>query len=204
MVDKKKSKKSKIIITVVCIVGIILVAFIGLVISSGVKQNKVLKTGDEFYAKGEYDKAIEYYTIGIGETGTTKLALGLIKRGQAYLAKGDLDNAVIDFKDYLIRIPGSEEVVDLLMNIGIEYVRDENIDKAINVFSTIIESIMSVKIIDTPKKNVAYGYRGECYYLKGEWENAISDFTELLKTDVDNIYAKDYIEMAKEELSNSM
>ena len=147
---------------------------------------KVYSTrGDAYLRKGEYDRAIKDYNAAI------KLAPEnsevYVDRGCAYFNKGDCDRAIADY-DKAIQL-NSEEVDAYL---GKEQVYKEKGDDA-RAFATKIELLQLMSNLElvpldaaikaSPQDAEAYYNRAFFHHKNGNYNLAISDYSEAIRLD---------------------
>lgn len=96
---------------------------------------------------------------------------------------------------YLDRVPESEEIpVDILLNQGIRFYNDENLDRALENFERVIRR--------QPETADAYYYRGLVHLRNDDNAAALADFEKHLELDPDSQYAADarqFVEYLKSE-----
>lgn len=138
------------------------------------------------YAKGDYDKAIEYYftSLKIKEQIADKngMAMSLNNIGLVHMEKGDYDKA-IDF--YLQSLKIREEIGDKkgmassYNNIGEIHRHRINYDKALEYY------LKSLRIREEigDKRGMAYSYNniGNIYENKNDYDNAIRYYLKCLQ-----------------------
>lgn len=114
------------------------------------------RRGRIYHQKGDYDRAIAEFTdlIEAAEKYSGAGSDLYMARGEAYLAKGDYNRAIVDFTESIER-----------------YVRD--------VSDYIVSIPDSYSILDG--NDNPYERRGYAYLRKGDFDNAIADFTKVLK-----------------------
>jgi tetratricopeptide (TPR) repeat protein len=85
---------------------------------------------------------------------------------------------------YMARLPqGAKVDPDTLVNVGIKYYNEKQIDKALEQFNRVIT--------ENPEMAEAYYYRGLVYLNKGKTAEAKADFKKLLEIDPKNKFAKE-------------
>lgn len=85
---------------------------------------------------------------------------------------------------YLAKLPqGTKLDPDRLINLGIKYYNEKQIDKALEAFNR--------AVADNPDLAEAYYYRGLVYLNKGKVPEAKADFQKLLAIDPKNKFAKE-------------
>jgi len=94
----------------------------------------------------------------------------LLKRGNAYRDKGELDQAIADFTSALKIKPNFAEA---LSSRGTVYYFKDEYDKAIEDYT----AALKIK----PNFQEALYNRAITYDIKGDWDKAIADYTALLK-----------------------
>jgi tetratricopeptide (TPR) repeat protein len=85
---------------------------------------------------------------------------------------------------YMARLPqGAKVDADTLINVGIKYYNEKQIDKALEQFNRVIT--------ENPEMAEAYYYRGLVYLNKGKTAEAKADFKKLIEIDPKNKFAKE-------------
>ncbi len=85
---------------------------------------------------------------------------------------------------YMARLPqGAKVDADTLINVGIKYYNEKQIDKALDQFNRVIT--------ENPELAEAYYYRGLVYLNKGKTAEAKADFKKLIEIDPKNKFAKE-------------
>ena len=148
-----------------------------------------LKQGNEFFKKGDFDKAIVHYTEAIRFN--RDYASAFYNRSKAYEKKGDYEKAREDYDqaiylnpDYADESGGRKDSKMATKNDkanehfqrGLDYYDVENLDQAIEEFDKAIK-------IDPKAFNVSSMYygRGLAYHDRGDFKQAIKDFTKCIE-----------------------
>jgi tetratricopeptide (TPR) repeat protein len=132
--------------------------------------------GDEFYNKGDYDRAVAEYTKAIElETNEDMHAIQYYYRGLAFENNGDLQNAISDFSQ-VIKIKPNESRAFFAR--GDIYLSKENYELAVADFT------QAIRI--NPKYADAYYNRGLAFQYVEDYKNAISDFSQVVKINPDD------------------
>ena len=85
---------------------------------------------------------------------------------------------------YMARLPqGAKVDAVTLINVGIKYYNEKQIDKALDQFNRVIA--------ENPEMAEAYYYRGLVYLNKSKTAEAKADFKKLLEIDPKNKFAKE-------------
>jgi hypothetical protein len=85
---------------------------------------------------------------------------------------------------YMAKLPAGTKVApDTMINIGIRYFNDKQLDKALDQFNKVIEQ--------NPELPDAYYYRGLVYLNKNKTPEAKADFKKLLELDPKGKFAKE-------------
>ena len=127
-------------------------------------------SGNAFFDKKEYDKAISAFTEAIRLDPNN--ALAHCNRGRAYVNKGDNDKAIRDF-DEAIRL--DPRLAPAYNGRGVAYDSQGKFDQAVNDYSDAIR-------LD-PNLAKAYYNRGIAYSNQGNLDKAISDYNEAIRLD---------------------
>ncbi|MDR1112987.1 MAG: tetratricopeptide repeat protein [Bacteroidales bacterium] len=138
---------------------------------------ELLIQGNAYYAKGDYDKAIEDYSKAIDLMPDDVEAYNY--RGNAYALKCDYDKAIEDFSKAIELKPNDAEAYNYR---GVAYRKKGDYDKAIEDYSKAIEL--------EPDDAGAYYIRGSVYYEKGDHDKAIEDYNKSIELKPD--YATAY------------
>lgn len=111
-----------------------------------------------------------------------------IKQGNAYLTKGQYDEALIYYKKAIEIDPNNALAYNSICFI---YNKQGQYDKAIEYCSKAIEL--------APNKALYYGARAAVYWSKGQYDLAIADLIKAIKIDPNNAPAHRYICLIYEE-----
>ena len=103
-------------------------------------------------------------------------------RGDAYLQKGDLDEAIADYTE-AIRLDPND--AGAYRNRGVAYWVKGDLDKAEKAIADWTEAIRL-----NPDDTIAYLCRGDAYKEKGDLDKAIADFSDALRLDPKNTAAR--------------
>ena len=125
--------------------------------------------GNAYYAKGDYDRAIQDYDQAIRLNPSDILYNA---RGDAYKKKGDYDHAIQDFKEVIHLNPNSERAY---YDRGDAYIDKDDYDRAIQDFNEAIH-------LNSNDAN-AYNDRGVAYHRKGDYDRAIQDYNQAIHLD---------------------
>jgi tetratricopeptide (TPR) repeat protein len=123
---------------------------------------------------------------------TNRALSGLIEEGDAKAAKGDWDNAIID---YTKAIALEENDAVAYNDLGVARFSKDDLDEAILDFNKAIEL--------KPDFAGAYGSRGAAKMSKFDFDGAISDFNKAIALKPDDNYFKNELWFAKNESTNS-
>ncbi|MCO6499285.1 MAG: tetratricopeptide repeat protein [Vicingus serpentipes] len=152
---------------------------------------KNYRSGTSFYEKKDYKAAIEEFTVVIEAKTDHDRAFNL--RGLSYMALGELDKAVSDFKRATGFKPKEAEYYN---NLGKAYYQLENYQEASVAFTAAIDndkkleeayeyntlSLMKLKqyqkAIDNAELAISNKKTGENYYLRGVAEDSLMHFSE--------------------------
>lgn len=132
--------------------------------------------GDCYREKGDFDKAIEFYTRAVEEAkadekmGKEVTVKSLAAIGDIYLKKGDIEKAQAFFKQSIDTNPENET---LAYNVGEIYFSNQKLDEAIHYF-TIATQIK-------PAWSPPYYKLGLVYLNKAEFEKAREAFKKFLE-----------------------
>ncbi|HHT9119287.1 MAG TPA: tetratricopeptide repeat protein [Candidatus Hypogeohydataceae bacterium YC41] len=122
-----------------------------------------LAQGNAYFAKGDYDRAISFYSKALEINPRYSEAYN--NRGGAYNGKGQYDQAVSDFNKALEINP---KLAEAYYNRGLAYQHKGQYDQAISDHNKALEI--------NPRYAVAYNNRGIAFYGKGQHDQAISDY----------------------------
>jgi len=126
-------------------------------------------TGDQKAAAADYKQALRLLTDVIRVSQVS--APILFQRGLIYHTLGDADQAIVDYSDAIRAAPRETYA---LVNRGIVlYTKKDNNEGAIADFNA------ALKI--NPREVQAWINRGMVYVRKGDFDQAIADFTEAIK-----------------------
>ena len=108
--------------------------------------------------------------IGAGYGTTTGLAIAYNNRGNAHVAKGDFDRAIVDFDRSIVLDPAYAKPHN---NRGVALMRKGEHDLAIEAFGEAIRL--------NPNYGNAYANRGGAYVKKADYTRAVRDYDEALR-----------------------
>jgi tetratricopeptide (TPR) repeat protein len=162
--------------------GFFLVVFALVAVGCASSPAETRPTWQIFYEAGELDSAIDYCTQAI-ETNANEFD-AYYYRGRAYSDKGDYDKAIADFTEMIRQYPSDFRA---LTYRGRAYVYKGDYEKAIADFTdaltstadfitTVFPADIDVALILGPDY-VSYFDRAYAYYLNGDYDYAIEDFT---------------------------
>ncbi|MDR1252107.1 MAG: tetratricopeptide repeat protein [Treponema sp.] len=134
-------------------------------------------SGNAYYDKGDYDRAIADYTQAIRLD--PNFAEAYFNRGDAFDEKGDYDTAIADYTQAIRLDPNYTRAYYYR---GISYDNKKDYDRAIADYTQAIR-------LD-PNYTAAYNNRGVAYYNKEDYDRAIADYTQAIRLDPN--YAKAY------------
>ena len=162
---------------------------------------------DILFESKQYDEVIQQCSLFI--SGDFHRSLAYHKRGNAYVAKGEYDQAIDDFNQILILDPQN---VEAFGGLGIAYTQKGEYDRAIEGYSQALKFATQDEVtcltfinrgnayvakgdydraIDdfnqalelNPQSTLAFVYRGNTYVLKGEYDRGIRDLKQVLNLD---------------------
>src|SRR5262245_50947823 len=136
-------------------------------------SNSYLERGNEWMAKGEWDRAIADYDLAIAFN--SRAAIAYYNRGLARRRKGDLAGAIGDF-DRAIELNPRDANAYLFRGL-VSHTMGE-FDAAIGDFSRAIEF--------DPRNARAWNNRGKARGERGDPSGAIADFDQAIKLDSRN------------------
>jgi len=129
------------------------------------------KLGNEYYDKGDYDKAIDCYqkAIDIKPDDEAYYNMGIV-----YDAKGDYDKAIEYYQKAIELNPNDNETY---YNMGNAYYNKGDYEKAIECYQ---------KAIEINPDDEAYYNMGLAYYNKGDYEKAIECYQKAIEINPDD------------------
>ena len=117
--------------------------------------------GDVQYRLGNYENAVAYLKIALAEKPDQQLHLDILnKLGRTYSAMGQTKKAIGTFEEAVKLFPSSAV---LLNNLGVQYIKNNQIDSAIEVFE---------KAIMIREKAYLYSNLASAYAKKGDEEKS--------------------------------
>ncbi|HSU91435.1 MAG TPA: tetratricopeptide repeat protein [Sporolactobacillaceae bacterium] len=128
------------------------------------------KSGDAWFGKSVFDRAIADYTEAI--KADPKYAAAYKNRAVAWFAKGDYNRAIADY-DELLRLNADD--VDAYYARGVAREQTRDYDRAIADYTEALRR--------NPKHVAAYHNRGSAWAAKREYERAIADYNDALRVD---------------------
>jgi tetratricopeptide (TPR) repeat protein len=128
------------------------------------------KSGDAWFGKSAFDRAIADYTEAIKVD--PKYAAAYRNRAIAWFAKGDYGRSIADY-DELLRLNADD--VDAYYARGVAREQTRDYDRAIADYSEALRR--------NPKHVAAYHNRGSALRAKGEYQRATADYIDALRVD---------------------
>lgn len=135
-----------------------------------------IRSGNRYYDKKDYQKALESYNRAIELDQNN--AIAYYNRGIVYGKQREYEKAI---EDYSRAIDLDENCVNAYNNQGSAYGEQGEYDKAVADYSRAIE-------LDKNYKNAYYG-RGIVYGKQGEYDKAIADYSKVIELDENYAYA---------------
>jgi tetratricopeptide (TPR) repeat protein len=144
--------------------------------------------GNAYFAKGDFDQAIENFSEAIKLSPQFNVAFN--NRANAYVAKKDYGRAIEDFNEAIRLNPGHITGVDLpepfdysiaFTNRGFAYASLNDYDHAIRDFDEAIR-------LKSHDSNLFFD-RGAAYNARGDYDSAIVSFNKALQINPKNAYA---------------
>lgn len=144
--------------------------------------------GIAYFAKGDFDRAIEDYSQAIKLSPQFNAAFN--NRGNAYVAKHDYDHAIQDFNEAIrikpgyvtgVTVPEPFDYANVFANRGRAYFHKNDYVHAIQDFDEAIRL--------KPDDANSFYNRGIVFNTKGDYESAIADFNKVLQINPKNAYA---------------
>lgn len=135
-------------------------------------------TGDAYYRKKEYDKAIEYFESFIKYPGNTSTGLrgnALYNLGYCYMKTKNYEKTLLSFQQFITSYPtDKEKVFDAYLRLGdLNYMLKNN-NEAIKYYSEALR-------FNNPEKDYAYYYLALTYGLQqGGMEQKIEALNNLI------------------------
>ncbi len=144
--------------------------------------------GNAYYAKGQFDRAIEDYNQTISQS--PEFARAFNNRGSAYVSRRDYERAIPDFTEAArLKVVAAIGRIDLapfdpaiaLQNRGIAYLHMGDYGHAIQDFSEAIRL--------SPLDPEAFYHRGIAYNSAGDFGSAIGDYNRSIELNAKNALA---------------
>lgn len=132
-----------------------------------------LRTGDAYYALGNYGKAIEFYNKAIGAEPGGDYAMFQV--GNSYYRANNTFQAVNTFRRLLRIYPFSRLREQAQYNIAYIYLNTSNYSQAITEFQTVIEKYPRTSWAARSQYNI-----GDAYYNAGEYDRAVTEYKKVL------------------------
>ena len=148
---------------------------------------RLAKQGNQHFAAGEFDLAIECYNKAIALD--PEDAEAFYNRGLAYDKKGEFDLAIQDFDQAIALNP---EDAKAFYNRGVAYNKKGEFDRAIEDFNQAIAL--------NPEYAKAFYNRGLAYIDKGEFDRAIEDFDQAIALNPEDAKAFNNRGLAKRKI----
>jgi|GEM_PF-4765091 len=140
------------------------------------EYTELIRRGDVYKSKGEYDHAIEEYSKAIRCDPNNS---GLFNnRGNAYQDKGEYGRAIEDFSKAILLNPSDS---DFYFNRGNAHDRKGEPERAIEDYNKAIQI--------NPVHPFAYVSRGAVFYATQNYEEAKKDYTKAIEINPKNVKA---------------
>ena len=136
-----------------------------------------------FYERMEYDRSIESFdkTLELAPYGKDNHIV-YYNRGMAHLKNRQYDQAIYDFTKSIEMTPANNNKLqyDSLINRGAAYQKNDNLELALADYTHAIE-------LQPGEKNIKYIYnnRAWVHYARGNYDDAIADFSAAIKIDAE-------------------
>lgn len=136
--------------------------------------------GNAYFAKGDFDRAIEDYSQAIRLSPQFSAAFN--NRGNTYVAKHDYDQAIQDFSEAIriktayvtgVSLPEPFDYAKVFSNRGLVYFHLNDYDRAMKDLDEAIRL--------NPDDAESFYNRGIVYNRKGDYDSAIADFNKALQ-----------------------
>jgi tetratricopeptide (TPR) repeat protein len=129
----------------------------------------------------EYDRSIESFdkTLELAPYGKDNNVV-YFNRGMAHLKNRQFDKAIYDFNQAFEMTPASSKTLryDILVNRGEAYQKSKDFDHAVQDYTRATELLPEQKNI-----KFIYSNRAWVQYAKGNYDEAVADFSEAIKID---------------------
>ena len=132
-----------------------------------------LRTGDAYYALGNYTKAIEFYNKAIGAEPGGDYAMFQV--GNSFYRANNTYRAVDTFRRLLRIYPFSRLREQAQYNIAYIYLNTSNYSQAVTEFQTVIEKYPNTSWAARAQYNI-----GDAYYNAGEYDRAVQEYKKVL------------------------
>lgn len=137
-------------------------------------DNGFIAEGNDFFIRGEYNTAIEYYEDAM----QLNKAVSLYNIGVSYYLLGNLKEAEINFKEAIATDPAFNEAI---MNLVAVLAQQERVNEA---------EFYLEKIVDTTKSSRVYIDMGNLLLQKGDTSRALYYYSLAIDKDPDSNYVK--------------
>ena len=143
--------------------------------------DKYFEEGMLFYERMEYERSIESFdkTLELAPYGKDNHIV-YYNRGMAHLKNRQFDKAIYDFSKAIEMTPKSNNTLryDILVSRGEAYQKNNQMDLAVQDYSQAIELLPG-------QKNIKYVYSNRAWvqYARGNYDDAIADFSAAIKLD---------------------
>lgn len=153
--------------------------------------------GNNFYARAEYDKALEFYRLALTDNISVDNEIGMVKSyndiGKVYAVRGNLEKAVDSFLEGY-RLAQKLEDNSLLVlcetNIGEIFLRNGETNEALEMFTQALSRPIDGESTQTA---ILFHNTGQAYKLIGDLDRAEELITEALELNSEN---REYQELA--------
>ncbi len=150
-----------------------------------VRQKLLCRAGQEAFAGGEIDKAIDFLTeaVKMGTYDRSTRAEALLWRGEAYYRKGDYGKARNDYANCLSQ--SSEGRTALLARYGQAYCyfRQGNYNEAYRQFDRFFSTSGVSSYTDNATRADVWGRMGDCLFQARRYSDAVDAYDKALAID---------------------
>ena len=134
-----------------------------------------------FYERMEYNRSIESFdkTLELAPYGKDNNVV-YFNRGMAHLKNRQFDKAIYDFNQAFEMTPASSKTLryDILVSRGEAYQKSKDFDHAVQDYTRATELLPEQKNI-----KFIYSNRAWVQYAKGNYDEAVADFSKAIKID---------------------
>jgi len=149
------------------------------------QQKLLCRAGQEAFAGGEMDKAIDYFNqaVNMGSYDRSTRAEALLWRGEAYYRKGNYAKARADYSNCLSQSPETRTALLARYGQAYCYFRQGNYNEAYRQFDRFFATSGVSTYTDDATRADAWGRMGDCLFQARRYSDAVAAYDKALAID---------------------